>query len=117
MSELKDLFQNWNELNEKAQQSFGNFDFSKIKEIRAEQKKIEDSVYKILKKNAPDQIKEILPDDCGQMEVGFDTEEYIFYFVMFDPEFDNEEITKLIAITLDLNKSVSIKKDFKIEDA
>ena len=117
MSDLKDLFQKWNNLNTKAQSSFGNFDFSKIKEIRAKQKKIEDSIYEILKNSASDQIKKILPNDCGQMEVGYDTEENIFYFVMFDPEFEDEDETKLIALTLDLNKNVSIQKDFKIEDS
>ncbi|MFX1407721.1 MAG: hypothetical protein ACFFBW_12275 [Promethearchaeota archaeon] len=117
MSDLKDLFQKWNDLNTKAQASFGNFDFSKIKEIRAKQKKIEDSIYEILKENASDQIGSILPDDCGQMEVGYDTEENVFYFVMFDPEFEEEDEAKLIAITLDINKNVSIKKDFKIEDS
>ncbi|MFX0059022.1 MAG: hypothetical protein ACFE85_02080 [Candidatus Hodarchaeota archaeon] len=117
MSELKDFFQKWNNLNKKAQQSFGNFDFSKIKEIRTEQKKIEDSIFEILKKNASDQIMNILPEDCGQMEVGYDTENNVFYFVMFDPEFEDEEETKLLAITIDLNKNVSIKKDFKIEDS
>ncbi|MFW9937921.1 MAG: hypothetical protein ACFFD5_09745 [Candidatus Thorarchaeota archaeon] len=117
MSDLKDLFQKWNDLNTKAQASFGNFDFSKIKEIRTKQKKIEDSIYEILKNNASDQILNMLPDDCGQMEVGYDTEESVFYFVMFDPEFEEEDETKLIALTLDLNKNVSIKKDFKIEDS
>jgi hypothetical protein len=116
MSDLKDLFQKWNNLNTKAQSSFGNFDFSKIKEIRAKQKKIEDSIYEILKENATDQIRKILPDDCGQMEVGYDTEKSIFYFVMFDPEFEEEDETKLIALTLDTKKNVFIKKDFKIED-
>lgn len=116
MPDLKDLFQKWNDLNTKAQKSFGNFDFSIIKEIRVKQKKIEDSIYQILKNNAPDQILKLLPDDCGQMEVGYDTQGHIFYFVMFDPDFENEEETKLIAITLDLNRNVSIKKDFKIED-
>ena len=117
MSDLKELFQKWNDLNSKAQKSFGNFDFSTIKGIRAKQKKIEDSIYEILRINAPGQILEFLPEDCGQMEVGYDTEGNIFYFVMFDPDFEDEEEIKLIAITLDLNKKVSIKKDFKIEDS
>ena len=59
---LKEMFQEWNELNSKAQESMGQFDFSKIKEIRASQKKLEDAIYEILKENAPDKILKMLPD-------------------------------------------------------
>ncbi|MFX1426327.1 MAG: hypothetical protein ACFFBE_07730 [Promethearchaeota archaeon] len=112
---LGNLFKEWNELNTNAQKFLGEFDFAKIKEIRAKQKKSEDSIYEILKKNASDDIKKILPDDCGEMEVGYESEEKRFYFVMFDPEFEDEEEPKLTAITIDLNEKVSIIKDFKME--
>jgi hypothetical protein len=112
---LEKLFQEWNELNTNAQKFLGEFDFAKIKEIRAKQKESEDSIYDILKDNASDDIKKILPDDCGEMEVGFEIEEKRFYFVMFDPEDEDEEEPKLIAITIDINKVVNLIKDFKME--
>ena len=76
---LSEMFQEWNELNSKAQESMRNFDFATIKTIREGQKKIEDSIFEILKENAPENIKEILPEDCGEMEVGYDTEGKIFF--------------------------------------
>ena len=112
---IEKLFQDWNELNINTQKSLGDFDFAKIKEIRAKQGQLEDSIYEILKSNASDDIKKILPDDCGEMEVGFESEEKRFYFVMFDPEYEEEDEPKLIAITIDLNKNVSLIKDFKME--
>ncbi|MFW9940723.1 MAG: hypothetical protein ACFFFT_06765 [Candidatus Thorarchaeota archaeon] len=112
---LEALFQEWNELNINAQKFLGEFDFAKIKEIRAKQKIAEDSIYEILKENAPDDIKELLPDECGEMEVGYESEENRFYFVMFDPEAEDEEEAKLIAITIDVSKNVNLIKDFKME--
>lgn len=112
---IENLFNEWNELNTNAQKFLGEFDFAKIKEIRAKQKKCEDLIYDILRDNASDDIKKILPEDCGEMEVGFESEEKRFYFVMFDPEFEEEDEPKLIAITIDLNKNVSMIKDFKME--
>jgi hypothetical protein len=35
---------------------------------------------------------------------------------MLDPEFEDEEETILLAITIDLNNKVGLLKDFKIED-
>ena len=118
MSDLSELFKDWNELNMKAGESMGQFDFSKIKEIRKEQSKIENSIYEILKKHASAEILKILPDECGELEMGFNTKEEIFYFVMFDPDFEDEEDEeiKLLAIAIDVNNKVSIIKDFKIED-
>ncbi len=113
--DLDNLFQEWNELNTNAQKFLGEFDFAKIKEIRAKQKIAEDSIYEILKENAPDDIKKILPDECGEMEVGYESEENRFYFVMFDPEEEDEEEAKLIAITINVSKNVNIIKDFKME--
>ncbi|MFW9987935.1 MAG: hypothetical protein ACFFC3_04710 [Candidatus Odinarchaeota archaeon] len=113
---LKEMFQEWNDLNSKAQESMGQFDFSNIKKIRESQKKIEDAIYEILKENAPEDIKKIIPEDCGEMEVGFDMEGNKFYFVMMDPEFEDEEEIKLIAITIDINNTISMIKDFSIEE-
>ncbi|MFX1366303.1 MAG: hypothetical protein ACFFCE_11375 [Promethearchaeota archaeon] len=113
---LKEMFQEWNDLNSKAQESMGQFDFSNIKKIRENQKKLEDAIYEILKENAPESIGKIIPEDCGEMEVGYDTEGNKFYFVMMDPEFEEEEEIKLIAITIDINKAISMIKDFTIEE-
>ncbi|MFX0145759.1 MAG: hypothetical protein ACFE9C_16970 [Candidatus Hodarchaeota archaeon] len=112
---LKEMFQEWNELNSKAQESMGNFDFDTIKKIRKDQKKLEDTIFEILKENAPKDIKEILPEDCGEMEVGYDTEGETFYFVMIDEEDSTDEDVKLNAITIDINKKISLIEDFEIE--
>ncbi|MFX1377363.1 MAG: hypothetical protein ACFFA0_16305 [Promethearchaeota archaeon] len=112
---LENLFQEWNELNINAQKFLGEFNFAKIKEIRAKQKQAEDSIFEILKNNTPDDIKKILPDDCGEMEVGYEIEENRFYFVMIDPEDENEEEPKLIAVTIDINEKVDLIKDFKMD--
>jgi len=121
--DLKSLFQEWNELNSQTQQSLGEFDFAKIKEIRKKQKVNEDLIFEILKKNAPEDIKALLPEDCGEMEVGYESEEKVFYFVMFDPENEindeseeeSDEEIKLIAITIDTNKNINLIKDFEME--
>ncbi len=113
---LKEMFLNWNELNSKTQESMGQFDFSNIKKIRESQKKIEDSIYEILKENAPENIKKIIPEDCGEMEVGYDTEGQKFYFVMMDPETEEEEEIKLIAITIDIDRAISMIENFNIEE-
>ena len=115
MSSLNDYFQEWNALNSKVQESMAQFDFSNIKKIRESQKKIEDAIYEILKENAPENIKEIIPEDCGEMEVGYNTEGKKFYFVMIDPETEEEEEFKLIAITIDIEKVISKIEDFEIE--
>ncbi len=114
---LSKYFQEWVELNSKVQEFFGQFDFSKIKEIRGKQNKIEDEIYEILKENAPENIKLTLPDDCGDLEVGYEKEEKIFYFVMVDSENSTEEQVKLNAITIDINKNISVIEDFEIEDS
>lgn len=114
-SNLKEMFQEWNELNSKAQESMGQFDFTNIKKIRKEQKKIEDTIYDILKDNAPEDIKKILPDDCGEMEVGYDTEGHTFYFVMIDADKSTEEEIQLNAITIDTNNKIGLVEDFEME--
>jgi hypothetical protein len=112
---IKDLFHDWNKLNLKVQESLGQFDFANIKEIRAKQNKVEDSVYEILKENAKEDLIKILPDECDEMEVGYEMEENRFYFVMFDPKEEDEEEPKLLAITIDLNKTVKLIEDFKMD--
>ena len=68
-----------------------------------------------LKENAGEDLIKILPEDCGEMEVGYEMDESRFYFVMFDPEDEDEEEPKLLAITIDLNKVVKPIKDFKMD--
>jgi len=116
MSNLTELFQKWNDLNLKAGESMGQFDFTKIKEIRESQSKVENSIYEVLKNNASDDLLKILPEECGELEMGYNTKDKIFYFVMLDPEFEDSEETILLAITIDLNNKVGLLKDFKIED-
>ena len=116
MTELNDLFQEWNELNIKAGESMGQFDFTKIKEIRQSQSTVENSIYEVLRNNASDDLLKILPEECGELEMGYNTNDKIFYFVMIDPEFEDQEETILLAVTIDLDKKVGLLKDFKIED-
>ena len=111
--DIKQLFKNWNNLNKQVEESFGQFEFSKIKEIREKQRKIEDSVYAILLENASEDLKNLLPADCGSLEIGFDTENNIFYYVMLDPNYEESDETKLLAFTIDSNKNVSLIEDFK----
>jgi len=112
---IKDLFNDWNELNLKVQESLGQFDLANVKEIRVKQNKMEDSIYEILKENAGEEITKILPDGCGEMEIGYEMEENRFYFVMFDPKYEEEDEPILIAITIDLNRNVKLIEDFKME--
>jgi len=116
MSSLSELFQEWNELNIKAGESMGQFDFSKIKEIRKDQSKVENSIYETLKNHASEDVLKILPEECGELEMGYNTKDQIFYFVMLDPEFEDEEETILLAVAIDVKNKVSVIKDFKIED-
>ena len=116
MPTLNDLFQEWNELNIKAGESMGQFDFTEIKEIRKSQSNVENSIYEVLKKYASDDLLKILPEECGELEMGYNTKDEIFYFVMLDPEFEDSEETKLLAVTIDVNNGVSTIKDFEIED-
>ena len=116
MTKINDLFQEWNELNIKAGESMGQFDFTKIKEIRQSQSNVENSIYEVLRNNASDDLLKILPEECGELEMGYNTNDKIFYFVMIDPEFEDSEETILLAVTIDLDKKVGLLKDFKIED-
>ena len=116
MTKLNDLFQEWNELNIKAGESMGQFDFTEIKEIRKSQSNVENSIYEVLKKYASADLLKILPEECGELEMGYNTKDKIFYFVMLDPEFEDSEETILLAVTIDLNNKVGLLKNFKIED-
>jgi len=113
---LKDLFEKWNNYNKQVQELMASFDLATVKNVRKKQQEIEDTIYALLKKNAPDEYLKILPEDCGELEVGYDITNNEFYFVMIDPETENEENIKLIAFTIDIDKSVNVIEDFKIED-
>jgi uncharacterized protein YdcH (DUF465 family) len=113
---LMDLFEKWNKYNQEVQELMAKFDLATVKKIRKKQQEIEDSIYGLLKKNVPDEYREILPEDCGELEVGYDTTNNEFYFVMIDPDTEDDENIKLIAFTIDIDESVDIIEDFKIED-
>jgi len=112
---LEEMFQKWNDLNLNVSVSMGSFDFDSIKEIRNEQRKIEDAIYSILLENAPDDIKKILPEDCGEFEIGYNVSDKIFYFLTYDPE-ESDESDQIMAITFDLNKNVNKIKNFQMHD-
>ena len=48
--------------------------------------------------------------------MGYETKGSIFYFVMLDPEFIDDEETKLLAVTINLKNKVDLTKDFEIKD-
>ncbi|MFX1396580.1 MAG: hypothetical protein ACFFAS_05990 [Promethearchaeota archaeon] len=113
---LEKLFTNWQELNDKVGASFGDFDFNSIKEVRKKQREIEDQIYSSLLENADDDLKKILPENCGEMEIGYESEEKKFYFLMFDPdqEFENDdEPARITAIVINTEKKIEVIEDFK----
>lgn len=110
---LGELFKKWKDLNSKVGESFGQFEFESIKAIRKEQRKIEDSVYSELLKTAPDEIRKILPETCGDMEIGYEISNNTFYFLMEDPEQDESDKLNVLAITIDSNKNVKSIKNFQ----
>ncbi len=110
---LSNLFTNWNELNSEVSELMEKFDFNSIKEIRTKQREIEDKIYSILLENAPKEIKENIPDTCDELEIGYDTNNDVFYYVMIDPQTEDNDEIKLIAITIDVNKNIDLIKDFK----
>jgi len=117
--DLEEYFNNWNELNDKVADSFGNFDFDNIKEIRKQQRELEDAIYSIVLKNANDDLKDFLPEDCGEMEVGYEAEEKKFYFLMFDPDQDLEDEdapVKITAIVINSKGEIEVIEDFKTEE-
>jgi len=114
--DLVKLFVDWNELNKKAESYFGAFNFTEIKKIRTEQKALEDIIYNELSNYAPDPIKRILPEDVGELEVGYDTANQIFYFVMVDPSLEDDEEIRLLAVTINKEYKIEIIENFKIEE-
>lgn len=112
---LAELFQEWQELNIQVAKKFGEFNFDSIKEIRKRQRLIEDLSYSVLLESAPADIKKILPDTCGEMEIGYNSQNNKLYYVMLDPDYEESEETILIAITIDINKNVELIKNFKEE--
>lgn len=113
---LKELFEKWNKYNQEVQELMAKFDLANVKKIRKKQQAIEDSIYVLLKKNVPNDYREILPEDCGELEVGYDTTNNEFYFVMIDPNTEDDKDVRLIAFTIDIDETVDIIEDFKIED-
>jgi hypothetical protein len=116
MENLKELFDKWNTLNTQANESMGQFDFSKIKEIRKKQNSIENDIFEVLKQHAPKNILEFLPEDCGQMEMGYNNEKGLFYFVMVDDEASTDDELKLQAISIDSLANIELIKNFEIKD-
>jgi len=114
--DLKKFFSNWNELNKKAEGFFGAFNFAEIKKVRNEQKAIEDKIYSEVLKNAPDPIKKILPENVGELEVGYDMNNEVFYFVMIDPSLEDDEEIRLLAITINTNSEIGLIENFKIDE-
>jgi len=117
--DIVEFFTRWNELNDKVASSFGNFDFENIKEIRKEQREIEDNIYSIILNNAKDDLKALLPQDCGEMEVGYEAEEKKFYFLMFDPDQnleDDDAPIKITAIVINSKEEIEVIEDFKTEE-
>jgi len=111
---LKELFHKWKDLNQQVEQSYGKFDFITIKELRKKQAEIEDTVYDIILKNVKAELKKVLPDTCGEMEVGFDMTNDVFYYLMYDPY--DQESDKIFALTIDSDRKIEIIEDFKRND-
>ncbi len=112
---IEDLFKKWNDLNKKVEGSLGTYDFDTIKVVRNEQAQIEDDVYAIVLKNAPEALKKFLPEDCGECEIGYETEGNKFYYLMEDPEEPCEGPVKVLAITIDAAGKIETIKDFHAE--
>lgn len=113
--ELKLLFKEWNELNNQVGESFQDFDFSTLKEFREKKRDIEDSIYMILLDTAPSELKKILPNKCGEMELGYNKEKNKFYFLMEDPEQNEGEELTILAITINSDNNIETIKNFKSE--
>lgn len=112
--ELKKLFDSWNDLNLEIERYMGQFNFGEIKGVREKQRKVEDLIYDALKNNAPEEIAQYLPDTCDPMEMGYDTRNQKFYFLMEHPENSPEdEELQLMAITIDSENKVELDKDFQ----
>jgi hypothetical protein len=111
---ISDLFQAWINLNKMVGTSFQTLDFTEIRKYREQQREIEDKIFMKMKENAPENIKKFLPEDPGQMEMGYEKSSGRFYFLMEDPEtMESEEDLKILAITIDKEKNIETIKDFK----
>ncbi len=114
---LKDLFISWESFNSNISESFNSLDFSSVRDVRNKQREIEDIIYASLLENAPEDLKQILPEDCGEMEIGYDIGNEKFYFLMEDPFSDpEEEELKILAITIDTDSKVETIKDFHVDE-
>jgi len=113
MKEIEDLFNFWNDLNVKIGEKLAFFEMTEVKKLRKEQSTTEDSVYEILKKKASPEIKKILPERCGDMEIGLNLKAKEFYFVMEDPDPKSE---KLMAFVFGIDESIKIVNNFDIDD-
>ena len=114
---LEELFISWQSLNSGISESLNELDFSSIKDIRAQQRDIEDNIYSMVLENAPEDIKQILPEDCGEMEMGYDITNKKFYFLMEDPDQDpDDEKLTILALTINSEKKVEKIKNFKVSD-
>ena len=114
-TKIDDLFKKWNDLNSGVGVSMGTFDFDSLREVRAQQRALEDKIYSILLENAPDDIKKLLPEDCGEFEMGYNLSENLYYFLMYDPE-EPEDSADIMAITIDADKNVKTIKNFKRDE-
>jgi hypothetical protein len=113
-TDLTSLFRNWHDLNTQVEKLFQDFNLAEVKNLRKEQKVIEDKIFEILKENSPPHINKILPTNPGEMEVGYDHNNNEFYFVMFDPDAETEN--ELIAIIINEKKEVKREDNFQYGD-
>lgn len=111
--DIKEIFQQWNELNDEVGEAFSGFDLAETRKIREKQRKLEDKIYEILLEKAPDDLKQHLPENPGEMEFGYETEAKKFYFLMYSPD---EEEDNIWAFIMDSEGNVEIDKDFKHEE-
>ncbi|TXT62622.1 MAG: hypothetical protein BAJALOKI3v1_530001 [Promethearchaeota archaeon] len=65
-----------------------------------------------MKQKAPPDLKKILPQTPGEMEMGYEKKEQKFYFLMEDPEFADVEEIHILAITIDADINIEMIKDF-----
>jgi hypothetical protein len=113
---LSELFHKWQDLNTKIEGYIKKFEFSSMRELRNKQREIEDRIYSTLLENATENLKKILPEDCGDLEPGYDITNNVFYFLMEDPTSENTDELTIIAITIDSNKNLNIIQNFKQND-
>ncbi len=106
------LFKKWNDLNSGVGTSMGTFDFDSLREVRQQQRETEDNIYSILLENAPADIKKLLPEDCGEFEMGYNLSDNLFYFLMYDPE-EPEDSADIMAVVIDADKNVKKIKNFQ----